>query len=250
MNTTVKVALAFAVGALVGALAARHFAEKEHEARLSEEVEAIRHFYETKLKLETDRIKNGEEVKPVKSKHTDMLGRPIPGHEYEAMQDQQRGSLWTNPPDFDQVAPLEDDVDMPIDPDPPVDAYMFDDEAQAVMKLYMGYEQHELPIIRVTEDSFWRGWGEFPCFEMHYLADDNLLFLADDESIIPDIRAKAYIENAIDDMVDFDVDETRSVKYLRNFREETDIQLFFHNCGLEEFLEEQEIPMNRVKTLD
>lgn len=89
MNTTVKVALAFAVGALIGALAARHFAEKEHEARLSEEVEAIRHFYETKLKLETDRIKNGEEVKPVKSKHTDMLGRPIPGHEYEAMQDQQ-----------------------------------------------------------------------------------------------------------------------------------------------------------------
>ena len=47
MNTTVKVALAFAVGALVGALTARHFAEKEHEARLSEEVEAIRHFFVT-----------------------------------------------------------------------------------------------------------------------------------------------------------------------------------------------------------
>nr|DAM29511.1 MAG TPA: Protein of unknown function (DUF1043) [Caudoviricetes sp.] len=248
MNTTVKVALAFAVGALVGALVARHFAEKEHEARLSEEVEAIRHFYQTKIKLETDKIKNGEEVKPVKSKHTDMLGRPIPGHEYEAMKDQQRGSLWTNPPDFDQVAPLEDDIDM--EQGVAVDAYMFDDEAQAVMKLYMGYEQHELPLIRVTEESFWRGWADFPCFEMHYLAEDNLLFLADDESVVPDIRAKALIENAMDDMVDFDVDETRSVKYLRNFREETDIQLFFHNCGLEEFLEEQEIPMNRVKTLD
>lgn len=245
MNTTVKVALAFAVGALVGALSARYFADKRAEERLSQEVEAIRHYYQTKLKIETERVLKGEDIKPVKSKHTDMLGRPKPGEEYEAMQDQQRGSLWSNPPEFEGVAPVTD-----MEEGVAKDAYMFDDEAQAVMKVYMGYEQHELPIIRVTEESFRRGWADFPCYEMHYLADDNLFYLADDESVVPDIRAKALVEDAIDDMVDYDIDETRSVKYLRNYREETDIQLFFHNEGLEEFLEAQAIPMNRVKTLD
>lgn len=245
MQTTVKVALAFAVGALIGVLSARYFADKNAEERLSQEVEAIRHYYQTKLKLEAERIRKGEEIKPVKSKHTDMLGRPKPGEEYEAMQDQQRGSLWTNPPEFEDVAPV-DDMEQGV----AVDAYTFNDEAQAVMKMYLGYEQHELPIIRVTEESFWRGWADFPCYELHYLAGDNLVYMADDESILPDIRVKALIEDAMDDMVDYDVDPTRSVKYLRNYREETDIQLFFHNEGLEEYLESQSIPMNRVKTLD
>lgn len=245
MHTTVKVALAFAVGALVGALSARYFTEKNAEERLSQEVEAIRHYYQTKLNIETERVQKGEDIKPVKSKHTDMLGRPKPGEEYEAMQDQQRGSLWTNPPEFEDVPPVND-----MDQGVAKDAYMFEDEAQAVMKVYLGYDQEELPIIRVTEEAFWRGWGDFPCYEMHYLAGDNLFYLADDESVVPDIRAKALVEDAIDDMVDFDIDPNRSEKYLRNYREETDIQLFFHNEGLEEYLEAQAIPMNRVKTLD
>lgn len=245
MQTTVKVALAFAVGALIGVLSARYLADKNAEERLSQEVEAIRHYYQTKLKIETERVQKGEDIKPVKSKHTDMLGRPKPGKEYEAMQDQQRGSLWTNPPEFEDVTPV-DDMEQGV----AVDAYTFNDEAQAVMKMYLGYEQHELPIIRVTEESFWRGWADFPCYELHYLAGDNLVYMADDESIVPDVRVKALIEDAMDDMVDYDVDPNRSVKYLRNYREETDIQLFFHNEGLEEYLESTSIPMNRVKTLD
>ena len=47
MQTTVKVALAFAVGALIGVLSARYFADKNAEERLSQEVEAIRHYYQT-----------------------------------------------------------------------------------------------------------------------------------------------------------------------------------------------------------
>ena len=124
MQTTVKVALAFAVGALIGVLSARYFADKNAEERLSQEVEAIRHYYQT------ERVQKGEDIKPVKSKHTDMLGRPKPGEEYEAMQDQQRGSLWTNPPEFEDVAPV-DDMEQGV----AVDAYTFNDEAQAVMKL-------------------------------------------------------------------------------------------------------------------
>ena len=247
MHTTVKVALAFAVGALIGALGARYILEKRAEERLSEEVEAIRHYYEKKLKIESDRLSKGEEIKPVKSKHTDMLGRPKPGEEYEAMRDQQRGSLWTNPPEFEDVAPVND-IDM--EQGVAVDAYMFDDEAQAVMKMYLGYEQHELPIIRVTEESFWSGWADFPCFEVHYLSEDNIFYLADDESVLPDTTAKAWVGDAIDDMVDFDIDETRSMKYLRNFREEVDVQLFFRDESLEEYLGSQSIPMSRVKTLD
>ncbi len=34
----------------------------------------------------------------------------------------------------------------------------------------------------VTEGELRRGWADFACYEIHYLSEDNIFYLADDES--------------------------------------------------------------------